>query len=383
MHTRMTPAEATATVRTARVLGSGELPATTDALAAGEISPAHVRAITAGVAEAPAGAASLIEPEALAVAREADPRCVAAVMKQFAHALDPDSADEAALLRYQRRGITFSPTFDGTVYIRGLADEVTGALLMTAIDAANPLVAGDTRTAAQQRIDALADLARKYLNSPDAPMSGGGHAHLILTTDATTLVHDDHSDHAHDGDDADDPAGDREAVRRLIADALASGLTDDDALTSGGAGPGGMLSWVGPVTGSTARRIACDADVTYVAIDAHGQAQVLGREQRFFTWAQRKAMIARDGDRCAVPFCDRPVSWADAHHRKHWTKGGPTTISNGALLCAAHHTLCHEGGWTLDRLLDGRYLFRHRDGTTIGPEPHPPGHHRPPPHRRT
>jgi hypothetical protein len=90
------------------------------------------------------------------------------------------------------------------------------------------------------------------------------------------------------------------------------------------------LSWVGPVTGSTARRIGCDADVTYVSIDAHGHAQVEGREQRFFSWAQRKAMIARDGDRCAAPFCNRPVSWADAHHRKHWTKGGPTTTDNGA-----------------------------------------------------
>src|SRR3954469_19366194 len=120
MHTRMTPAEAASVVRAARVLGSGELPATAAALAAGQISPAHVRAITTGVADAPAGAAGLIEPEALTVAKEADPRCVAAVMKQFTHALDPDSADEAALLRYERRGIPFSPTFDGTVHIRGL-----------------------------------------------------------------------------------------------------------------------------------------------------------------------------------------------------------------------------------------------------------------------
>ncbi len=42
-HTRMTPAEASGAVRTARVLGSGELPATADALAAGEIDPGHVR----------------------------------------------------------------------------------------------------------------------------------------------------------------------------------------------------------------------------------------------------------------------------------------------------------------------------------------------------
>jgi hypothetical protein len=66
-----------------------------------------------------------------------------------------------------------------------------------------------------------------------------------------------------------------------------------------------------------------------MAIDHDGAAQVVGQEQRFFTRAQRKATIARDGDRCIVRFCDRPVSSADAHHLQHWTLGGPTTIGNG------------------------------------------------------
>src|SRR4029079_19179658 len=103
-------------------------------------------------------------------------------------------------------------------------------------------------------------MARKYLNSPDAPMAGGGHAHLILTTDTRTLSY--HPDNPDNDDPDTDPAG------------------------TGNAGPGGTLSWVGPVTGSTARRIACDADVTHVTIDQHGHAQVTGRQRRFFTWAQ-------------------------------------------------------------------------------------------------
>ena len=109
---------------------------------------------------------------------------------------------------------------------------------------------------------------------------------------------------------------------------------------------------------------------------------MLGREKRFFNWAQRKAMIARDGDRCAVPFCDRPISWADGHHLKDWALGGLTVSENGALPCAAHHTMLHEGGWTLIRQPDGQYVIRHRSGRTIGPEPYPPGHNRPPPHPR-
>jgi Domain of unknown function (DUF222) len=385
MHTRMTPAEATGAVRTARALGSGELPGTAGALAAGEIDPAHVRAIAAGVAGAPAGAAALIEEEALAVAREADPRSVAAVMKQFAHALDPEGADAAALARFDRRGLTLSPMLDGSVHIRGLADEVTGALLMTAIDAASPLVAGEDRTAAQRRLDALTDICRSYLASPDAPMTGVGHAHLIVTLEAESLVppgcHPDGTnecgDTGHDaGHDAEGWDGAGNAGPTCPG---GSGPGSD----SRDAGPGGTLSWVGPVTASTARRIGCDADVTYVVVDKSGRAEVAGREKRFFNAAQKKAMISRDGDRCCIPFCDRPVTWGDGHHLKHWALGGPTTIANGAIPCAAHHPILHEGGWTLHRLPDGSYIIRQRTGRIIGPEPYPPGHNRPPPHQRT
>jgi len=385
MHTRMTPAEASAAVRTARALGSGELPATGAALAAGVIDPAHVRVIAAGVAGAPAGAAALIEHEALAVAAVADPRAVATVMARFAHALDPDAADAAALARYDRRGLTLCPLPDGSVHIRGLADEVTGALLMTAISAASPPAPGETRSPAQRRLDGLGELARHYLAHPDAPRSGGGHAHLIVTLEASSLIPPDHR--GDEGRDRPAPADDTgestgEGAGQGAGEGLEQVLAAAAQQTRAGAGPGATLCWVGPITASTARRVACDADVTYVAVNDHGGAQVLGREQRFFNWAQRKAMIARDGDRCAVPFCDRPISWADAHHLKDWALGGLTVSENGALPYAAHHTLLHEGGWTLTRQPDGGYIIRHRSGKTIGPEPHPPGHNRPPPHPR-
>jgi hypothetical protein len=301
-----------------------------------------VRTLVAGVADAPSGSAALIEPEALAVARVADATAVAGLMRRFQHALDPDASDEAALARYERRGLTLSPLPDGMVSISGLADEVTGSMLMTAIDAASPLVSGDRRTAAQRRLDAAAELARRFLASPDSPRVGGGHAQVIVTVDHETLS-------AETG-----PAG----------------------------SPGATLSWVGPIAGSTARRLACDADVSTVFIDKHGRVTAERHDRRYFTVAQHRAMIARDGDRCAVPYCDRPVAWADGHHLVTWQSGGPTTTDNGALPCAAHHTLLHEGGWTLERLVDGRYLMRHRDGKVIGPEAHPPGHNRPAPRGR-
>ena len=77
--------------------------------------------------DAPAGAVALIEPEAVAAAAEADVRAVANLMRAFRHALDPDEADQAALRRYERAGITLSPTLDGSMAVSGLADEVTGS----------------------------------------------------------------------------------------------------------------------------------------------------------------------------------------------------------------------------------------------------------------
>src|SRR5688572_2187138 len=341
---RMSPGEAKAAVRTARALADDSLAATSAALAGGEIDPAHARLIAAHAADAPAGAVALIEPEALKVARAADPSAVAGVMRQFAHALDPDGADEAAVRRYQKRGVSLATTLDGMVVGTVLLDPVAGAEVLTALSAASAPVSGDTRSAGQRNADALTDICRQYLATAQDRKSGGGHPHLIVTVDADSL-------------------------------------TNQPGSPGAGGSPGAMLGWVGPITTSTAQRIACDADVTYVAVDGDGGACDVGRERRFFTTAQRVAMIARDGDRCALPYCDRPVAWSDAHHLQHWARGGPTVIDNGALPCAAHHTMLHEGHWTLHRDHDGRYQITHPDGRTIGPEPHPPGHNRPPPQR--
>jgi hypothetical protein len=336
---RMSPGEAKAAVRTARALGGGSLEATSQALASGEIDPAHARLIAKHAADAPAGAVALIEPEALKVARAADPSAVAGVMRQFTHALDADRADEAAVRRYERRGVSLATTLDGMVVGSLLLDPVAGAVVLTALSAASTPVSGDTRSASQRNADGLSDICRASLSTAEDRKSGGGHPHVIVTVDADSL-----------------------------------------ASAPGSAGsPGAMLGWVGPINTTTAQRVSCDADVTVVAVGGPDGAREIGRSRRFFTTAQRVAMIARVGDRCAVPYCDRPVLWSDAHHLRAWANGGPTVIDNGALPCAAHHTMLHEGHWTLHRGDDGRYQMTHPHGRTIGPEPHPPGHSRPPP----
>jgi hypothetical protein len=45
------------------------------------------------------------------------------------------------------------------------------------------------------------------------------------------------------------------------------------------------------------------------------------------------------------------------HHIRHWAQGGPTTLSNPALLCRRHHRAVHEGGFQVERLPDGELHF--------------------------
>jgi hypothetical protein len=79
----------------------------------------------------------------------------------------------------------------------------------------------------------------------------------------------------------------------------------------------------------------------------------VGRATRTVSRAQRTALVVRDGG-CGFPGCDRPQSWCEAHHLRHWLHGGPTDLANLTLLCRAHHRAVHEGGWQLGRDPDGR-----------------------------
>jgi len=47
---------------------------------------------------------------------------------------------------------------------------------------------------------------------------------------------------------------------------------------------------------------------------------------------------------------------------RHWAQGGPTTLSNLALLCRRHDRAVHEEGYQIDRQPDGALSFRRPDG---------------------
>jgi len=85
--------------------------------------------------------------------------------------------------------------------------------------------------------------------------------------------------------------------------------------------------------------------------------------------ALRRALHHRDRG-CRFPGCG--VRFGQGHHIRHWAQGGPTTLSNLALLCRRHHRAVHEEGYQLDRQPDGDLRFRRPDGQLLPEVPSPP-----------
>ncbi|WP_395310677.1 HNH endonuclease signature motif containing protein [Mycobacterium sp. AMU20-3851] len=173
----------------------------------------------------------------------------------------------------------------------------------------------DPRPIDRRRGDAIGQILRTFLAQSTRPMSGGVLPHVTLIRPGAAAVRSE------------------EAVDRL--------------------------GFGGPVSAATADLIACDSTLTSVIVDHTGVPLGVGRSERLFTPAIRKALGVRDGG-CAHPGCGRPVSWCDAHHIQPWSHGGTTSLDNGVLLCRLHHTLIHHGGWQV-------YLGRDRHPWFIPP----------------
>jgi hypothetical protein len=301
---RVSPGVARDRVETARRLSV--MAATDQALAAGELSYAHARLVTAAVAELAEAAgvevAAGAEAPLLDTAMPVDPARLRREIAHARHALAPEVAFAAAQESYGRRRLSVSETFDGAVVVDGVLDPEGGAVLLSALTPlAAPAGPDDARTALQRRADALVELCRRRLDAGDLPETGGERPHLSVVVDLDTLE------------------------RRQPARAA-------------------ELAWTGPVCGETARRLACDASITRVITAGRSEPLDVGRRTRVIPPAIRTALTVRDGG-CAHPSCDRPPVWTDAHHLRHWADGGPTSLDNLILLCRRHHRAVHEGTW--------------------------------------
>jgi hypothetical protein len=336
----LAPGAARALVREGRLLREA-LPETAQALAAGQITPAHVRVLTA-VCEKNTERRQAItdaEPVLVQAARELDPTGLRQVVDRWTCQVDPVTAAADDTDRFSARWLSVSRTFGGMVAIDGLLDPEGGTVLLTALDALTDRAYDrlDDRTPRQRRADALVEAARHVLDHGELPQTGGHRPHLMLTIDHT--------------------------------------------VAQGSATAGAELDRAGPITAEAALRMLCDAQLTPLLVDDQGQPLDIGRARRTIPPAVRRAVIARD-THCVFTGCDRPPQWCEVHHVQPWSQGGATALPNLVLLCRRHHRALHHDGFTLTGTPGHTLATLRPDGTPITtsktPAPtHPP--ERPPP----
>jgi 5-methylcytosine-specific restriction endonuclease McrA len=320
----LAPGAAREHVRVARALGT--LPRLAQALARGELSYSKIRELTRV-------ATPETEQQLLAVGRAGTAEQVERIVRGWRR-VDRNAEMREAALQHARRALHVYPDSDGTVRIKGRLTPEVGALLVKALAAAREVLyqrrrdqtqEADPPTMEQQQADALALLAETALHHDLDPGAPGERYQVVVHVDAEVLAD---------------------------LDAPGQSVLEDGARVPAG----------------TSQRLACDASRVVMRHDPDGRVVEVGARTRTIPPALRRALHHRDHG-CRFPGCG--TRFGQGHHIRHWAHGGPTTLSNLALLCRRHHRAVHEEGYQLDRQPDGELRFRRPDGRLM-PEVPPP-----------
>jgi len=112
------------------------------------------------------------------------------------------------------------------------------------------------------------------------------------------------------------------------------------------------------------KRHCCDGKAVVITETSEGEPLAIGRKSRIVPKAIERAVRARDNHRCTFPGCHNHRFLA-CHHVEHWANGGETCLGNLLLLCTKHHTLVHEGGFTIRKDFLDNWAFFRPDGIAV------------------
>ncbi|MGE0312356.1 MAG: DUF222 domain-containing protein [Lautropia sp.] len=308
----LSPSAAREKVRVAHAIAT--LPLISTAFASGRLSYSKVRAMTR--IATPENEATLLDLAWTMTAAHVEQHCRQRRNATAESIEDARSADAARSFRSWRNERT------GQMTIMLQLPIADGQLLERAVDKAcvdqtsARAAPDDTSTWASLQADAVVTIAKAYLAG-----SGGEDTASNGTVDHyQVVVHVDH-----------------------------------DALT----GRRGLSEL--PI--ETVRRLCCDGSLVPVVENGDGDPLNVGRRQRVVSTAIRRALWARDR-MCTFPGCTHR-RFVDAHHVRHWSDGGETSLENLVLLCSAHHRLMHEGGYRIDFDDRGKPRFLRPDGLAV------------------
>jgi len=306
----LTPRTAREHLRVARRLA--ELPRIRAAFSRGEVSFAKVRALT-----------RIAEPESEEELLRLALSMTAAQLERAVRAYRRVTTAEAVAVQ-ENAYLHWYWDEDGSLVLRGQVAPEDGAVFLQALESAHQALrergSAEPRATNADALVAMAELA----------LSGGSRS-----------------------------GGERQQVVVHV----------DEGVLAGEAAGGCELDEGPSVAPETARRLACDSSVVRVR-EREGKTLSVGRKTRSVPPAVRRALKRRDHG-CRFPGCENRL-FVDAHHIRHWARGGETSLDNLVLLCRRHHRLVHEGGYSVERLPNDGLRFRDAWGGPILDAPRPP-----------
>jgi len=304
--------DAASRVRLGETLGAS--PDLADAVDQGDVTAATAEALHDAVTK-PAPSGDL--KDLVDAVKGAGPRDAKAAAETFRNMHTTETPEQAEERRYQQRSVRSTPATDGMVTTTVVLPSLESRQLHQAIShIAGKPGDSDSRTTEQRLADGLIQLCKAYAAGQ---VTGGREKPTILITiDAASFL----------------------------------GESNEPGVTAHG----------DRIPAHIVRRLAEQANLQRV-IHAGNQILDLGREVRYATDAQYRALLVRDGG-CRVPGCHIPAAWCEVDHLVAWEAGGTTDVSNLALWCSHHHHEKHRPGvQVLGDALDLR--LRLLDGTII------------------
>ena len=242
----------------------GELPATAEALAAGEVGVEAADALVKAATDGRLGTPEDVERSLLPVATATGPEQLRRTIRQREQAVDG-----AALLRDERRQhalrkFSLTRAADGMFDLHGRLPGEVGEKARTLLDAfETPDPPGtpdlERRRPDQRMADAFAALVDAGLDHGMLPTTGGqSRPHVSVIVDVSTM-----------DTDLTDPAG----------GGVGDGAVTPDAADWADLAPG-EAAWGTTLSPQAVRRICCDADISRIVTDGESQVLDVGRLTR-------------------------------------------------------------------------------------------------------
>jgi Domain of unknown function (DUF222)/HNH endonuclease len=303
-----------------------ELPATLEALGAGDISYRHATVMVDNAESLPDEARAGFEKAELPAARRLNASRFGDHARRAREHAHPESLRTRRLTAVQRRSVHVDPGRDGMAWLSIYASAEKLVAIDDRLDrlATAARSTDDDRTFAQLRADLFCDLALS--GEVRGAIPSGIRPQVLVTVPVLTLLRLDEQ-----------PAS---------------------------------LEGYGPIPADVARQLAAEAP-SFVRLLTHpetGTTLSVGRDRYTIPADMRLFLRARD-ETCRGVGCGRRAGTSDVDHGHEWAEGGATAVDNLAHLCRGDHTRKTRLRWRVKHLPGGTLEWTTPFGKTYRTEP--------------